>query len=227
MKTAKTPFALPRLASEWDPGSVSAGFGQTSRRSLLLTALLAGVGGALGLRSLPGAAQSNNADIAILNAAIDLEQQAIWAYKTAAGKLSNTQVGKTILEVATKNLKDHEQHRDLLAGAVRQLGGIPSPARNSYDLSTYIDNKEGNLDSDANIAKLALALEFDAALAYNDAFVQLANKDLVAAASTIGPNEVAHATAIRAVFNRLDPSILVVPAPFVSADTRERWILKV
>ncbi|MFS8823097.1 ferritin-like domain-containing protein, partial [Synechococcus sp. W60.2] len=99
--------------------------------------------------------------------------------------------------------------------------------RDSYDLSTYIDNKEGNLDSDANIAKLALALEFDAALAYNDAFTQLSNKDLVAAASTIGPNEVAHATAIRAVFHSLDPSILVVPAPFVSAETRERWILKV
>ena len=49
----------------------------------------------------------------------------------------------------------------------------------------------------------------------------------MAAASTIGPNEVAHATAIRAVFHSLDPSILVVPAPFVSAETRERWILKV
>jgi hypothetical protein len=221
MKTSKTPFALPHLAAEWDPSPA------TSRRSLLLAGLLAGVGGAIGLRTLPGAAQSNTADIAILNAAIDLEQQAIWAYKTAAGKLSNTEVGKIVLEVATKNLKDHEQHRDLLAGAVRQLGGIPSRARDSYDLSTYIDNKEGNLDSDANIAKLALALEFDAALAYNDAFTQLSNKDLVAAASTIGPNEVAHATAIRAVFHSLDPSILVVPAPFVSAETRERWILKV
>ena len=227
MKTAKTPFALPHVAAEWDPSTASGRFWQPSRRSLLLTGLLAGVGGVLGLRSLPSAAQTNTADIAILNAAIDLEQQAIWAYKTAAGKLSSTDVGKVVLDVATKNLKDHEQHRDLLAGAVRQLGGTPSPARDSYDLSTYIDDKEGNLDSDANIAKLALALEFDAALAYNDAFVQLSNKDLVAAASTIGPNEVAHATAIRAVFNRLDPSILVVPDPFVSAETRERWILKV
>ncbi len=226
MKTSKTPFALPRLAAEWDPSTASGRFWQPSRRSLLLTGLLAGVGGVLGLRSLPSAAQSN-ADIAILNAAIDLEQQAIWAYKTAAGKLSSTDVGKVVLDVATKNLKDHEQHRDLLVSAVRQLGGTPSPARDSYDLSTYIDDKEGNLDSDANIAKLALALEFDAALAYNDAFVQLSNKDLVAAASTIGPNEVAHATAIRAVFNRLDSRILVVPDPFVSAETRERWILKV
>lgn len=119
MKTAKTPFALPQLAAEWDPSPA------TSRRSLLLAGLLAGVGGAIGLRTLPGAAQSNTADIAILNAAIDLEQQAIWAYKTAADKLSNTEVGKIVLEVATKNLKDHEQHRDLLAGAVRQLGGDP------------------------------------------------------------------------------------------------------
>jgi rubrerythrin len=215
-----TTHSLQRVLASlnWDPTS--------SRRALLLSGLLAGVGSAWGLTSAPSAAQTN-ADLAILNAAIDLEQQAIWAYTTAAGKLSSTDVGKIVLSVASKNLEHHKQHRDLLAGAVKQLGGTPAPAKDRYDLSTYIDAKEGNLDSDANIAKLALALEFDAALAYNDAFAQLSNKDLVMAASTIGPNEVAHATAIRAVFNSLDPKILTVPSPFVSADTREMWVLKV
>ncbi|MDX2273405.1 MAG: ferritin-like domain-containing protein [Cyanobacteriota bacterium] len=217
----KVKLTLPQRIADVAP--------QSSRRHILLAGALAGVGGALGLTALsrPSSAQDNNADIAILNAAIDLEQQAIWAYTTAAGKLSTSDVGKTVLMVATGNLKDHEQHRDVLAGAVKSLGGTPAPARDSYDLSTYLDAKEGGLDSDANIAKLALALEYDAALAYNDAFSQLSNKDLVAAASTIGPNEVAHATKIRAVFHSLDAQIAVVPSAFVSSDTRDAWILKV
>lgn len=211
---------LPQIVAEVAP--------KGSRRQILLAGALAGVGGAFGLAGLtsPSAAQSSG-DVAILNAAIDLENQAIFAYTAAAGKLSTTDVGKTVLAVALKNVEDHKKHRDLLAGAVKSLGGTATTAKDSYDLSSYINAKEGGLDSDANIAKLALALEFDAALAYNDAFSQLGSKQLVAAASTIGPNEVAHATAIRAVFNKLDPSILVVPAAFVSAATRGSWVLKV
>jgi rubrerythrin len=214
-----TRLALPRLVGEF--GS------QSSRRGILLAGALAGVGSVLGLRALPGNAQSSSGDIAILNAAIDLEQQAIWAYTTAAGKLSSSDVGKTVLAVAQKSLKDHQQHRDVLSATVKKLGGTPAPAKPSYDLSSYISAGEGNLDSDANIAKLALALEYDAALAYIDAFSQLSNADLIAAAGTIGPAEAAHATAIRAVFHSLDASIAVVPAAFVSADNRSDWILKV
>ncbi len=200
---------------------------RSSRRSLLLSGVLAGVGGsASALLAQSGFAQSNG-DIAILNAAIDLEQQAIWAYSTAAGKLSSSEVGKVVLAVASKNLADHEQHRDALAAAVKGLGGTPSPARESYDLSSYIDAGEGNLDSDANIAKLALALEYDAALAYNDAFSQLSDQTLIAAASTIGPAEAAHAAKIRSVFHSLDASVEIVPSAFISSDTREAWILKV
>ncbi len=209
--------SLQKLSQDWTP--------QTQRRGLLITGLLAGVGGALSFKAQPSSAQFM-ADIAILNAAIDLEQQAIWAYSTAAGLLSDTDVGRTVLAVASKNLGDHEQHRDVLASAVQSLGGTPAPALESYDLSTYIDDGEGGLGSDADIARLALALEYDAALAYNDAFSQLIDRDLVAAASTIGPNEIAHATGIRAVFNSLDPSIVVVPSAFVSADTRDLWIIK-
>ena len=213
----QTKPSLAQLAADWTP--------QTKRRGLLLTGLLAGVGGVLSFKAQPSSAQFAS-DIPILNAAIDLEQQAIWAYSTAAGLLSNTDVGQAVLAVASKNLGDHEQHRDVLINAVQSLGGTPAPALDSYDLSTYIEDGEGDLDSDANIARLALALEYDAALAYNDAFSQLINRDLVAAASTIGPNEIAHATAIRAVFNSLDSSIVVVPSAFVSADTRDMWIIK-
>lgn len=217
----KTKSTLPGILNSLNPSP--------SRRTLLLAGALMGVGGALGLSSVSTRSSSaqGNADVAILNAAIDLEHQAIWAYTTTAGKVTTSDVGKTLLAVAMKNVTDHEMHRDALAAAITDLGATPSPARDSYDLSSYIDAQEGNLDSDANIAKLALALEYDAALAYIDAFSQLTSTDLVAAASTIGPAEVAHATQIRSIFHTLDASIEIVPTAFVSSETREVWILKV
>src|SRR5581483_9612850 len=124
------------------------------------------------LFTLPSFASSGHTksggDLAILNAALDLEHQGIWAYSAAAPKLSSTDVGKTVLALALRNQADHKQHRDALIAAIQKHGGTPVQAKDSYDLSPYIKAGEGNLDSDANIAKLALALEVDAALAYND-----------------------------------------------------------
>ncbi len=195
-----------------------------SRRNLLKTGLVTTAAVAT---QLPAMAAMTDGDVAILNAALDLEHQAIWAYGFAAGKLSDTPVGKTVLALALRNQADHKAHRDALAGAVRKFGKTPSMAKESYDLSSYIQAGEGNLDSDANIAKLALALEVDAALAYGDAFTKLKTPGLLAAAATIAPDEAAHATAIRAVFRTLIPTVEYVPASFLSAATRKDWILKV
>lgn len=219
-----------------------------SRRGFLVTGLAAG---SAGITTAAGAASQQYAvinrdssqshgdiaqasfktklksDIAILNAAIDLENQGIWAYGAAGGKLSQTDVGKTILALALRNQADHVKHRDALVQAVRKLGGTPAPAKESYDLSSYLNAGEGNLDSDANIGKLALALEVDAVLAYNAAFSQLNDRALLMAAATIGPVEASHVTAIRAVFRSLIPTLEFIPAAFISAETRQDWILKV
>jgi rubrerythrin len=204
-----------------------------SRRDLLKGGVAAGVTAASvsALFGMPVFAASSrtkgSGDLAILNAALDLEHQGIWAYSAAAPKLSNTDVGKTVLALALRNQADHKMHRDALIGAIQKHGGTPVAAKDSYDLSSYIKAGEGNLDTDANIAKLALALEIDAALAYNDAFAKLKDQGLIAAASSIGPNEAAHATAIRAVFRSLSPAVEFVPTAFISADTRAQWVLKV
>jgi len=197
-----------------------------SRRNLLVGGAIGGATTALGIASaFPSEAASS--DLAILNAAIDLENQGIWAYGVAGGKLSQTDVGKTVLALGLRNRADHMKHRDALVGLVKKLGGTPAPARASYDLSSYIQAGEGNLDSDVNIAKLALALEVDAALAYIGAFSKLKSTALIAAAGTIAPVEASHATAIRAAFIALGTKIEYIPASFVSADTRDAWILKV
>jgi rubrerythrin len=202
----------------------------SSRREALVKGATLGLTGVLGMVTLARpsmAAADQDRDAAILNAAIDLENQAIWAYGVAGSKLSSTDVGKTILALALRNQADHKKHRDALSAVVKSLGKTPAPAKQSYDLSTYIKAGEGNLDSDANIGKLALALEIDAVLAYGDAFSKLKTPAILAAAGTIAPDESAHATAIRAVFKTLIPSLEYVPAAFISADTRKDWVLRV
>lgn len=201
-----------------------------SRRGILMGGAIAGVTSAVGLSALtarPSLASAAANDAKILNNALFYEHQAIWAYRFAAGKLSSTDVGQAVLKVAQSNLRDHELHRDTLAGVVKSLGAMPVMSEESYDLSSYIQNGEGNLDSDVNIAKLALALETDAAIAYTQEIATLQTPALITAGASIGADEAAHATAIRAAFVALGVAIPVVPASFVSADTRDQWVLKV
>jgi hypothetical protein len=114
-----------------------------------------------------------------------------------------------------------------LAEAVRSLGGNPVAAESSYDLSSYISRGEGNIDSDVNIAKLALALETDAAIAYTQEAAKLKTPALITAGASIGTAESAHAAAIRATFKALGVDLEIVPAAFVNADNRSSWVLTV
>jgi hypothetical protein len=70
-------------------------------------------------------------------------------------------------------------------------------------------------------------LETDAAIAYTTEIARLKTPGLITAGASIGTTESAHATAIRAAFMALGVDINSVPASFVSAETRGRWILKV
>jgi rubrerythrin len=197
-----------------------------SRRGLLTAGAAAGVGLAMSIDRVDAAANSNN-DIKVLNNGLYYEHQAIWAYQFAAGKLSSSDVGKAVLAVASSNLTDHQAHRNFLAKAIRSLGGKPVAAEKSYDLSSYLKKGEGALDSDVNIAKLALALEVDAAIAYTFEAAKLKTPALITAGASIGTAEAAHAAAIRATFKSLGVNIAVVPAAFFNPGSRSSWILKV
>ncbi|MBD2105793.1 DUF4439 domain-containing protein [Nodosilinea sp. FACHB-13] len=216
-----------------------------SRRRVMVGGTIAGLVGTLGFSALTKSAaqaeslsaQNRNRggirgraaanDAAILNGALYYEHQAIWAYGAAAEGLSDTDVGKAVLAIALANQADHMVHRDLLVQVVSDLGGTPVMAEDSYDLSAYLERGDGGLDSDVNIAKLALALETDAAIAYASEVARLRTPDLITAGASIAAAEAAHATTIRAAFISLGVEIPFVPAPFVSADTREQWVLKV
>jgi len=200
-----------------------------SRRQVVAGGAIAGLAGAVGLPFMEekaGASTPKN-DIKILNGALYYEHQAIWAYGFAAGKLSTTDVGKTVLALALRNQTDHKAHRDLLTKAITSLGGTPVKADAKYDVSSYLQNGEGNLDSDVNIAKLALALEVDAAIAYTQQIAKLKTPELITVGASIGSTESAHAAAIRATFKALGVNIEIVPAAFVSSESRQAWVLKV
>jgi rubrerythrin len=202
-----------------------------SRRGLLTAGAAAGLGLALSVEkviAMPNSKRSDiNNDIKVLNNGLYYEHQAIWAYQFAAGKLSTSDVGKAVLAVASNNLRDHQAHRDTLAQAVRSLGGKPVSAEKNYDLSSYLKKGEGALDSDVNIAKLALALEVDAAIAYTLEAAKLKTPALITAGASIGTNEAAHATAIRAAFKSLGVDLAIVPSAFFNTATRSNWVLKV
>ncbi|MEH2348772.1 MAG: DUF4439 domain-containing protein [Nostoc sp.] len=206
---------------------------KSSRRALVVSGAVAGVATALGLPLIaqevdarPATYNQQN-DAKILNNALYYEHQAIWAYSAAAGKLTNTEVGKAVLALALRNQADHKKHRDALAATITSLGGTPVKAESSYDVSSYIKKGEGNLDSDVNIAKLALALETDAAIAYTQEVAKLKTPKLITVGASIASTEAAHAAAIRATFKSLGVNIEIVPASFVSRETREAWVLKV
>jgi rubrerythrin len=204
-----------------------------SRRGIVIGGAIAGLSSVIGISTLnPRLAQASTSsdranDAKILNNALFYEYQAIWAYQFAASKLSDSNVGKAVLALAQMNLKDHQEHAAVLARAVQSLGTRPVMAEKEYDLSSYLQNREGNIDSDVNIAKLALALETDAAIAYTKEVANLKTPALITAGASIGSTESAHAAAIRAAFVSLGVSIPVVPASFVSEATRAQWVLKV
>jgi rubrerythrin len=202
-----------------------------SRRGILIGGTIAGASSAIGLSTLGArpslAAADPQNDAKILNNALYYEHQAIWAYQFAAGKLSDSNVGKAVLALATRNMNDHMAHRDTLTEAVRSLGATPVMAESTYDVSAYIQRGEGNVDSDVNIAKLALALETDAAIAYTQEIAMLKTPALITAGASIGSTESAHATAIRAAFVSLGVSLDYVPTAFISEASRDQWVLKV
>ena len=166
-------------------------------------------------------------DIQILNRALFFENRGVWAYNFAAGKLSTSEVGKTVLELGLQNRADHEKHQEMLRNAIRELGGTPVQMEKNYDLSSYINKGQGNVDSDVNIAKLALALEIGAAVGYVSDTAKLKSPYMIEMEAGIACIEAIHAARIRVAFNALGIKIPVVPSALISTSDRESWVIRV
>ncbi|MGH7633105.1 MAG: ferritin-like domain-containing protein [Gemmatimonadaceae bacterium] len=166
-------------------------------------------------------------DIKILNRALFFEHRAVWAYRTAADKLSSSDVGRAVRALASENQSDHEKHQDLLRNAIDSLSGIPIQMESNYDLSSYIKKGYGNLDNDVNIAKLALALEVGAAAGYVTDTTQLRSPAMIEMEAGIACVEAIHAARIRVAFNQLGIKVPVVPNVVLNASSRQNWVFEV
>jgi hypothetical protein len=135
---------------------------------------------------------STGDDITLLNTALALEHEAIWAYGLAgkSGLLS-----EKAKEVGLLFQGSHEIHRDLVVDAVKRKGGSPVEPKKEYVFGVPLANEKDVLD-------LAFKLEVGAARAYLTVVDKFQDRALAASAGRILSDEVLHATVLRSVLGR-------------------------
>jgi hypothetical protein len=167
------------------------------RRDLFRSAASTGL--ALGLAAagrpllaLPGSGKPAGDDIQLMNTALALEHQAIWAYGLAgkSGLLS-----ERAREVGLAFQGSHEIHRDLLVDTVRRKGGAPAQPQKDYVFGVP-------LASEKDVLELAFKLEIGAARVYLYVVDRFQDRALSGSAAKILSDEVLHATVLRGVLGR-------------------------
>ena len=166
------------------------------RRALILGGFAAGAVGASGLVAAPKPASPPASvpleDVDILNIALGLEHEAIYAYGLAgkSGLLS-----EKAAEVGLLFQGSHEGHRDLLAKIIRQKGGRPVSPAEKYTWGQPLKDEK-------DVLLLAFGLEVGAARAYLSVVPKFKDRALSEGAARILSDEVLHATVLRSVLGR-------------------------
>ncbi len=126
-----------------------------------------------------GPDESDDADVEILNSALDLELMAVAAYKAGAGRLRGS-----ALQTVKGFLEQEQEHVDGLGAAIRDLGGTPNVAKADYAFP--------RLRSERDVLRFAIDLENTAIAAYIDALPKISQGDLRATAAGILTCEAEH-----------------------------------
>ncbi len=147
-------------------------------------------------------------DLAILNEALALEHQAIFAYAAGAPLLS-----PGALAVAKLFLEQHEKHRDTLKGAIEGGKGTPVAPLEKYDLG--LPEKPKELD----VLLLALKLEEGAVNAYRDRLPKIFERALITGASAILGDETMHVVVLREALKLPPPEVFSKFPPFDAAQS--------
>ncbi len=132
-------------------------------------------------------AQSVDGDLAILTAALYLENEAITAYQ--AGAESNL-LSPGVLKVAVAFQSDHKYHRDGISGVLKSLGVEPTGPEKKYDF--------GSLHSEKDILRLARDRENGAVQAYGTLASNIMNKGVLNFSANVLADEVRHRTVLNA-----------------------------
>lgn len=154
--------------------------------------------------ALIGSAEAKAAgnDVAILNAALAAEQEAIAAYQVGA---SSGLLQKPVLDLAVQFQGHHKEHATALATTVKKLGGTPVAAKTKY---TFPVEK---LKTQADVLGFAAELERGAVSAYLGAIPILDDRELAKVAASILGDEAMHWAVLRQALGQPP-----VPSAFVS-----------
>jgi rubrerythrin len=133
-------------------------------------------------------------DAKILNVALGLEYQAIYAYDVAAG---TGLLSGQLKDVALLFQSQHKEHAQLEADAISSLGATPVDRMEKYDLGDL-----SKIKTDKDLLAFALGLEQGAASAYMGVLKSLASPDIITVAAGIGANEAQHAALLRFVLQQ-------------------------
>lgn len=166
--------------------------------SATAVALLGGRDALAAGRSAGGASEG---DVAILNAALAAEYQAVAAYQVGAESGLLTAAVKPL---ALEFQGHHKAHADVLAGTIRKLGGQPVSSKSSYDFPV------DKLKNQADVLQFAASLEKGAVSAYVGAVPKFTDRGLSQAAATILGDEAMHWAVLRQALGEQP-----VPAAFV------------
>ena len=131
-------------------------------------------------------------DLMLMNTALALEHEAIWAYGLAGGSGLLPAKAK---EVGLLFQGSHKGHRDLLADAVRRKGGVPFEPKNEYFFGIPLADEK-------DVLELAFKLEVGAARVYLYVVDRFQDRALSGSAAKILSDEVLHATVLRSVLGR-------------------------
>jgi hypothetical protein len=142
-------------------------------------------------------------DIAILNAALALEFQAIAAYQLGA---ESNLLQKPVLDLALKFQGHHKAHADALAITIETIGGTAVAAKTLAQYAFPTDQ----LKSQADVITFAAGLEKGAASTYLHALSSFHNKRLIKGAGSILGDETMHWAILQNALG-LDP----VPVAFI------------
>jgi rubrerythrin len=149
-------------------------------------ALLAACGGGSGPKESKG---SKQADIALLNSAIDLENTAIAAYTAGAPLLKGP-----ALKSGRELLGQEKDHADALSTAVSQLGGHPLPPKASYQFPGLRDQRA--------VLRLLDTIEHELIGVYLDALPKLGTPKLRAQVASILTTEAEHLAVVLGLAGR-------------------------
>ena len=150
------------------------------------------------------ASSAVNDDVAILNAALALEFQAIAAYQVGA---ESNLLDKPVLDLAVQFQSHHKAHSQVLSISIEKLGGTPESSKTIADYAFPVDQ----LKSQADVLQFAAGLEKAAASTYLKALSNFHQKNLIKGAASIMGDETMHWAIL---LNALGQN--PVPGPFIS-----------